>query len=127
VARISAQELAELVPCPLEEVQRLRDLGLITPHEEDGLVPASDAHVVRLMGAFEESGISLDDVARADESGALSFPLGLFFPEPAFAERSGMRGSYFGMALADELAQVLYALGRYEEAKRLSVSVSPDP
>jgi adenylate cyclase len=82
VARISAQELAELVPCPLEDVQRLRDLGLITPHEEDGLFPTSDVHVVRLMGAFEEAGISLDDVARAVESGEVSFPLGLFLPEP---------------------------------------------
>jgi adenylate cyclase len=82
VPRISAQELAELVQCPLEEVQRLRDLGLITPYEEDGLFPTSDVHVVRLMSAFEEAGISLDDVARAVESGDLSFPLGLFLPEP---------------------------------------------
>jgi adenylate cyclase len=82
VARISASELAELVPCPLEDVQRLRELGLITPHEEDGLFPTSDVHVVRLMASFEEAGISLDDVARAVESGKLSFPLGLFLPEP---------------------------------------------
>jgi adenylate cyclase len=82
VARISASELAELVPCPLEDVQRLRDLGLITPHEEDGLFPTSDVHVVRLMASFEEAGTSLDVVARAVESGELSFPLGLFLPEP---------------------------------------------
>jgi class 3 adenylate cyclase/tetratricopeptide (TPR) repeat protein len=35
-------------------------------------------------------------------------------------ERSGMTGSYFGMALRDELADVLCALGRYEEARELS-------
>ncbi|MGH2991777.1 MAG: hypothetical protein ACRDMA_18330 [Solirubrobacterales bacterium] len=31
-----------------------------------------------------------------------------------------MTGSYFGMGLRDELAQALYALGRYDEARELS-------
>jgi len=35
-------------------------------------------------------------------------------------ERSRMTGSFFGHALRDELAQALYAQGRYEEAKALS-------
>jgi tetratricopeptide (TPR) repeat protein len=35
-------------------------------------------------------------------------------------ERSRMRGSFFGHGLRDELAQAVYAQGRYEEAKRLS-------
>jgi DNA-binding SARP family transcriptional activator len=35
-------------------------------------------------------------------------------------ERSRMTGSYFGMALRDELAEALYAQGRYGEAKQLS-------
>jgi hypothetical protein len=35
VAKISAQQLAELVPCPLEHVSRLEDLGILTPNEED--------------------------------------------------------------------------------------------
>ena len=35
-------------------------------------------------------------------------------------KRSGMTGSYFGMALRDEFGQALYALGRFEEAKGLS-------
>jgi adenylate cyclase len=82
VARISAQELAELAPCRLDEVRRLSELGLIEPDEADGLYPASSAHVVRLMAAFEEAGISVEDVARGVETGALSFPLGLFLPEP---------------------------------------------
>jgi DNA-binding SARP family transcriptional activator/tRNA A-37 threonylcarbamoyl transferase component Bud32 len=45
-------------------------------------------------------------------------------------ERSGMTGSYFGMALRDELGQALYALGRYEEAGQLNAeserSAAPD-
>jgi adenylate cyclase len=83
VARVSAQELAELAPCTLEYVQRLRDLQLLGSQEDDGLFPSSDVHLVRLMAAFEEAGISLEDVARGVAGGDLSFPLGLFLPEPA--------------------------------------------
>jgi adenylate cyclase len=82
VARISAQELVELVPCSLEHVRRLEDLGILRRDEEDGLFPSSGVHVVRLMAAFEEAGISLEDVARGVAAGELSFPLGLFLPEP---------------------------------------------
>jgi adenylate cyclase len=82
VATLSAQELAELVPCPLEDVQRLADLGLLE-RDEDGLFPSSGVHVVRLMAAFEEAGTSLEDVARGVAEGGLRFPLGLFMPEPA--------------------------------------------
>jgi adenylate cyclase len=82
VARlISAQELAELVPCPPEQVARLVELGLLTPDEE-GLHPSSDVQLARLMAAFEEAGIPLDDVARGVAIGDLSYPLELFMPEP---------------------------------------------
>jgi adenylate cyclase len=93
VAKITAQELAELVPCPLENVRRLDGLGLLNSNEGDGLFPSSDVHVVRLMAAFEDAGISLDDVARGVASGDLSFPLGLFMPEP-----SGISATYEGVA-----------------------------
>jgi len=80
VAKLSAQEVADLVPCSLEEVRRLEELGLL--EQEDGLHPSSDVHVVRLMAAFEQAGISLEDVARGVKAGELSFPMGLFMPEP---------------------------------------------
>jgi adenylate cyclase len=80
MSTISAQELATLVPCPLDYVHRLERLGLLEARE-GGFAPSS-AHVVRLMAAFEESGISLDDVARGVAEGELSFPMGLFLPEP---------------------------------------------
>jgi adenylate cyclase len=98
VARVSAQELAELAACSLDYVQRLADLGLIGQTEDDGLFPSSDVHVVRLMAAFEEAGISLEDVARGVAGGELSFPLGLFLPEPA-----SMPGTY--AELADRLGR----------------------
>ena len=58
VPKISAQELVELVPCSLERPRRLQDLGVLATREEGGLFPSSDAHVVRLIAAFEEKGIS---------------------------------------------------------------------
>jgi adenylate cyclase len=94
MAKISAQELAELVPCPLERVRRLADLGILTSLE-DGMFPSSDVHVVRLMGAFEEAGISLEDVARGVTAGELSFPLELFLPEPL-----GREATYEGIGAA---------------------------
>jgi adenylate cyclase len=82
VAKLTAQEVAELVPCSLEDVRRLEDLGILEPGDEGGLHPSSDVHVVRLMAAFEGAGIALDDVARGMRTGGLSFPMGLFMPEP---------------------------------------------
>jgi adenylate cyclase len=84
VPRISAQDLAALVPCSPEHVRRLEELGLLQA-DEDGSFARSDVHVVRLMAAFEDAGISHEDVARGVAAGELSFPLGLFLPEPVEA------------------------------------------
>ena len=78
---VSLRELAELVPCTLDNVRRLHELGLIAD-DGDGLFAPSNVHVVRLMAAFEQAGISLEDVAKGVASGSLSFPLGLFLAEP---------------------------------------------
>ena len=83
MARISAEEVAELVPCSLEQVRRLEEFGILGPHQEDGLFEPAAVHVVRLMDAFEESGVSLEDIGRGVAEGELSFPLGLFLPPPA--------------------------------------------
>ena len=80
MAKVSAQELAELVPCSLDDVLRLEGLGILEP--DDGRFPLADVHVVRLMAAFEQAGIALEDVARGVAGGALSFPLGMFMPDP---------------------------------------------
>jgi adenylate cyclase len=81
VAKVSPQELAELVPCSLEQVRRLEELGILEP-DDDGLFPVSAVHVVRLMASFDEAGISVEDVSRGVAAGELSFPLGLFLPDP---------------------------------------------
>ena len=82
MARLTAEELAELVPCPPHEIRRLEGLGIVAPDASDGTFEPSDALVVRLMSAFEDACISVDDVARGVASGALSFPLGRFLPPP---------------------------------------------
>jgi adenylate cyclase len=81
MARVSAQELAELVPCAVADVERIDALDLLA-RDDDDLYPASDAHVVRLMAAFEEAGVALEDVARGAQAGDYSFPMGLFLPDP---------------------------------------------
>jgi adenylate cyclase len=103
VGRITAAELAELAPCSPEQVERLQDLGLLEGGE-DGF-PSSDVHVVRLMAAFEDAGVALEDVARGIETGELSFPLGLFMPEPV-----GAAVTY--QELAEELGRPLELVRR---------------
>ena len=82
MAKLSEEELAQLVPCSPGGVRKLIELGILAPREEDKPFRSSDAHLVRLMTAFERAGISLDDVARGVTAGELSFRLDLFLPEP---------------------------------------------
>jgi class 3 adenylate cyclase len=82
MARLTAEELAELVPSSSTQVRRLTELGILAPDGDSTYAPA-DVHIVRLMSAFEDAGIALEDVARGVAEGQLSFPLGLFLAEPA--------------------------------------------
>jgi adenylate cyclase len=96
VPALTAEQLSQLVPCGAADVARLHDLGLITA-DDQGLFPASDVHVARLMGAFEAAGISLDAVARGVEEGTFAFPMGLFLPDPEpRAETFGELGARLG-------------------------------
>jgi adenylate cyclase len=112
VAGLSAQQVADLVPCPPEQVARLDELGLLDAHREDGQFAPSAVYVVRLMGAFEEAGVPLDDVARAVASGELTFPI--FLPDPA--------------ALAETYEELGARLGRPPELlRRLSRELGLPP
>ena len=84
MARIPAHEVAELAPCEAKDVERLVELGILEPDEE-GLHDSSDVHLVRLVAGFEDAGISVEDVARGISAAKLSYPLGLFMPEPVAA------------------------------------------
>jgi hypothetical protein len=48
MAKLSEQELAELVPCSPRDIRRLVDLGILVRREEDKSFCSSDAHLVRL-------------------------------------------------------------------------------
>jgi len=110
---MSAQRLADLVPCAPERVARLVELGVLEPGE-DGLFAASDVHVVRLMDSFEGAGIGVEDVARGITTRELQFPLGLFMPDP-----EEMPATY---------AELAAGLGRSPELlRRLSVELGLPP
>jgi adenylate cyclase len=126
---ISAQELAELVPCEADRVRRLVELGILEP-DDAGRFPSSDVHVIRLMAAFEEAGIALEDVARGVREGDLTFPLGLFMPEPVgtpetYADLAARLGSSpdFLRRLVSELGLPPSDVGRVrtEDAEMLSL------
>lgn len=82
MAMLSEEELAELAPCSSGLIRHLIDLGILVPREEDKPFLSSDAHIVRLMAAFDRAGISLKDVARGITTGELTFRLDLFLPDP---------------------------------------------
>src|SRR4029453_14724149 len=90
MANVSAQELAELVPCSLDDVFRLERLGILEA-DDDGFA-LSDVYVVRVMAGLEEAGIALEDVARGIAGGSLSFPMGMFMPDPV-----GLSETYAGL------------------------------
>jgi len=100
-ARLTAQEVAERAGHPEALVERLAGLGILAPDPERRFDP-TDAHLVRLMGAFEESGISLDDVANGFASGDLTYAgMGAYFTEPepyagTFGELAERVGRPFG-------------------------------
>jgi adenylate cyclase len=87
MATLTKEQLAELVPCAPEDIERLQVLGLVTA-DDDGLFPASEVHVVRLMGAFEDAQVSLEAVAQGVAAGEFSFPMDLFMPEPALSPQT---------------------------------------
>jgi class 3 adenylate cyclase len=67
----------------VEVVAEVVRLGILEPGG-DGRFDLSDAHLVRLMAAFAESGISLEDVAAGFASGDLTYSgMGAYFAEPA--------------------------------------------
>jgi tetratricopeptide (TPR) repeat protein len=83
--------------------------------------------VAEARAIFVDLGLVMFVAGHASAAGFVEMQAG----DPAAAERelragyelvqqAAMRGSYFGMGLRDELAQALYALGRYDEAMALS-------
>jgi adenylate cyclase len=132
MARLTAEELADLAHHPPEHVQRLVELGLVAAGEDERFAPV-DVHVVRLMAAFEDAGIPLEDVARGVRERELAFPPGLGMPEPdprtltyeALAAELGCKADIL-RRLSSELGLPPHADDRLraEDAEILSLMIS---
>jgi len=110
-ARLTARAVAERAGRAEALVRRLVELGILTPDAERRFDP-TDVHLVRLMGAFEESGISLDDVASGFASGDLTYSgMGAYFTEPEpYAGTFGERAERVGRPF-DLVARLVAAFG----------------
>ena len=70
-ARLTPQELADLVGDPVERVQQLTALGVLQPDDAERYAPG-DAHRVRVIDGFEAAGVPLDTLVRAQAAGIIS-------------------------------------------------------
>jgi adenylate cyclase len=104
LAQLSAE--AETTP---ERIQRLVQIGAIRP-DPDGTFSGGDVLRSRLLAAFEEAGITLEQIEMALRERAMSLDyIELFYPAPsprtgrdvrAFAADLGERGRLLGPAVA---------------------------
>ncbi len=88
MANLSERQLSELAQSSVAQIRRLTELGILVPRQEGKPFRSSDAHLVRLMAAFDRAGIALEDVARGVAAGELSFRLDYFLPEPVAVSRT---------------------------------------
>ena len=69
---LAAAELADLAGVPASRVPALVELGVLHPRL-DGSFPSGDVHVVRLLTAFDASGVPLEALVAGMVSGRLDF------------------------------------------------------
>jgi len=74
VARLTREELADLVG---DSVERIRDLSArgVIQADEAGLYAPGDAHRIRVIDGFEAAGVPLDVLVRAQAAGVISVAL----------------------------------------------------
>jgi class 3 adenylate cyclase len=70
-ARLTREELADLVGDPIERVEELTAIGVIQPDDAD-LYSSGDAHRIRVIDGFEAAGVPLDVLVRAQAAGVIS-------------------------------------------------------
>jgi len=70
-ARLTPEELADLVGDPVERVQDLAARGVIHPDDADRY-PPGDAHRIRVIDLFEAAGVPLDVLVQAQAAGVIS-------------------------------------------------------
>ena len=70
--RLSWDELAERTDATRERLQRLVELGILTPTDANQPFRSGDIHRVRAVAALEGSGVAPEQIARAMAAGELS-------------------------------------------------------
>ena len=70
-ARLTVEELADLVGDPVERVQELTARGVLQPDDAERYSPG-DAHRIRVIDGFEAAGVPLDVLVRAQAAGIIS-------------------------------------------------------
>jgi hypothetical protein len=73
VEPLSAAALAELAGATVAEVERMTDLGILTPRDGVGPFLATDVQKIRLAKACEEAGLPMEGIASVIRAGRLSF------------------------------------------------------
>jgi adenylate cyclase len=91
VSGYSRQEVAQRAGVDPDYVDRLVELGILTPAAGDAF-SAGDALRARWLQSFERAGVPLDGVAAAVRDGALSFS---YLDVPAFDRFAGLSGTTF--------------------------------
>ena len=91
------QEVARKAGVDLEYVDRLVELGILTPGRE-GAFSTGDVRRARWVRSWEEAGVPLDGMAAAVREGALSFS---YLDSTAFDRFGGISGTTF-QQLSDE-------------------------
>jgi adenylate cyclase len=91
VSGYSRQEVAQRAGVDPDYVDRLVELGILTPAVGDAF-SAGDALRARWLQSFERAGVPLEGVAAAVRDGALSFS---YLDVPAFDRFAGLSGTTF--------------------------------
>jgi adenylate cyclase len=91
VSGYSRQEVAQRAGVDPDYVDRLVELGILTPGAGDAFSPG-DALRARWVQSLERAGVPLDGMAAAVRDGALSFS---FMDVPAFDQFAGLSGTTF--------------------------------
>jgi DNA-binding transcriptional MerR regulator len=91
VSGYSRQEVAQRAGVDPDYLDRLVELGILTPAAGDTFSPG-DVLRTRWLQSLEQAGVPLDGIATAIRDGALSFS---FIDVPAFDRFAGLSGTTF--------------------------------
>jgi adenylate cyclase len=91
VSRYTRQQVAQWAGVDPDYVDRLVELGILTPASADAFSPG-DALRTRWLQSLEQVGVPLEGMAAAVRDGALSFS---FMDAPAFDRFAGLSGTTF--------------------------------